>query len=212
MGLTNCQNDIFRKNWICCERSSLISIFDPLRIPDPIGLSMINNLFLMKITFYISILFTVGLMGCIGDQGATSDPTSKMAQSNPEMLAQAAAIGKVPTSIGLNFASGYWHIASGFNVEASGDFRSWDGTWLQMKPNHELIWGKNEVNLGSGAWGWNEGLEEITFISDTSKEFFIGEWKTNNKGDVYICIGNTANNPRSTQFKLVRRQSKIVSE
>jgi len=166
----------------------------------------------MKMTFYILVLCTLGLMTCTDESNTGSTTKQSMAKSNPEMLAQGAAIGKVPTSIGLNFASGYWHIASGFNVDTTGDFRSWDGTWLQMKPNHELVWGKNEEDLGHGAWGWDEGLEQITFISDTSKEFFIGEWKTTNKGDVYVCIGNTANNPRSTQFKLVRRQAKSVTK
>jgi len=166
----------------------------------------------MKLSSYFLFLFTLGLMMCTGEKGATSTAEKNMPKSNPEMLAKAAAIGKVPTSISLNFCSGYWHIASGFNVEKSGDFRAWDGTWLQMAPNHELVWGKNEEVLGHGAWGWDEGLEQITFISDTSREFFIGEWKTTNKGDVYVCIGNTANNSRSTQFKLVRRQAKTVTE
>jgi hypothetical protein len=165
----------------------------------------------MKLTSCI-ILFVFALLSCTDPSNTGSTPKQNKPTSNPELLAQGAAIGKVPTSISLNFCSGYWHIASGFNVEKSGDFRSWDGTWLQMKPNHELIWGKHEEDLGSGAWGWDEGLEQITFISDTSKAFFIGEWKTTNKGDVYVCIGNTANNPRSTQFKLVRRQAKSVSE
>ena len=166
----------------------------------------------MKVIYYTILLVTLSLMTCTDEQSSGSTTAQYMPKANPEMLAKAAAIGKVPTSISLNFCSGYWHIASGFNVKKSGDFRSWDGTWLQMKPNHELVWGKNEVDLGHGAWGWDEGLEQITFISDKSKEFFIGEWKTTNKGDVYVCIGNTANNPRSTQFKLVRRQAKTVSE
>ena len=166
----------------------------------------------MKEIFYILVVFVLGLMACGDGQSASSAAMANKPKSNPSMLAQGAAIGDVPTSIGLNFASGYWHIASGFNVDSLGDFRGWDGTWLQMKPDHELVWGKNEVDLGSGAWGWNEGLEEITFISDTSKEWFIGEWKTTNKGDIYVCIGNTTNNPRSTQFKLVRRQAKTVTE
>ena len=166
----------------------------------------------MKVIYYTIFLLTLSLMSCTDEKGSGSTAAQNIPKSNPEMLAKAASIGKVPTSIGLNFCSGYWHIASGFNVEKSGDFRSWDGTWLQMKPDHELTWGKNEAILGHGAWGWDEGLEQITFISDTSKEWFIGEWKTTNKGDVYVCIGNTANNSRSTQFKLVRRQAKSVSE
>lgn len=167
----------------------------------------------MRISFYIMLLSVIALMACGGGNGtASASGVSKMAKSNPQMLADAAAIGKVPTSIGLNFASGYWHIASGFNVDTLGDFRPYDGTWLQMMPDHELVWGKNENELGRGAWGWDEAQEYITFISDTSKEFFIGEWKTQNKGDVYVCVGNTPSNPRSTQFKIVRRQAKTVSE
>ncbi len=163
---------------------------------------------------FLFLLCCCTLLGIACDGGTSNSGTvaEKIAQSNPQMLAQAAAIGKVPTSIGLNFGSGYWHIASGFNVDSVGDFRAYDGTWLQMNEGHELVWGKMEKELGRGAWGWNEALEHIFFISDTSKEFFIGEWKTTNKGDVYVCIGNTPSNTRSTQFKLVRRQSKIVSE
>ena len=81
-----------------------------------------------------------------------------------------------------------------------------------MMPNHELVWGKQEQELGRGAWGWNEPNEYISFLSDTSHEFFIGEWRTTNKGDVYVCMGNTPSNSRSTQFKLVRRQAKTVTE
>jgi len=167
----------------------------------------------MRISFYIVFLLGVVLLACGGGNGpAGSSEINKMATSTPQMLKDAAAYGKVPTSIGLNFASGYWHIASGFNVDSLGDFRPYDGTWLQMMPNHELVWGKNEVELGRGAWGWDEAQEYIKFISDTSEEFFIGEWRTQNKGDVYVCVGNTPSNPRSTQFKIVRRQAKTVSE
>jgi len=145
----------------------------------------------MRVFVFILSCVCVLFMAC-GD-GPTTSQTSKttLPQSNPEMLAQAAAIGKVPTSIGLNFGSGYWHIASGFNVDSIGDFREYDGTWLQLNEGHELVWGKLDEELGRGAWGWNEALEYLYFISDTSKEFFIGEWQTTNKGDIYICIGST---------------------
>jgi len=153
------------------------------------------------------------LLACTESKvSAENSAAEKMATGSPALIAKAAAIGKIPTSIGLNFGSGYWHIASGFNVDSIGDFREYDGTWLQFKPNHELVWGKMEEDLGSGAWGWNEELQYLTMLSDTSKEFFIGEWKTNSKGDVYVCVGSTPNNPRSTQFKIVRRQSKTVAE
>lgn len=152
------------------------------------------------------------VISCGEVPSATTEGAISNSKSSPNLLAKGAAIGAVPTSVKLNFGSGYWHIASGFNVESTGDFKEYDGTWLQMNADHELVWGKLDEELGRGAWGWNEALEHLWFISDTSKEFFIGEWKTNNKGDIYICIGNTPSNPRSTQFKLVRRQSKSVSE
>lgn len=166
----------------------------------------------MRLGYIFYFIISMGVLSCIGEANQKANTTNSKHTSSPEMLADAAAIGKVPTSIGLNFASGYWHIASGFNVHKVGDFREWDGTWLQMMPNHELVWGKNEEELGRGAWGWNDAAQLITFISDSSKEWFFGEWNVNDNGDILICIGNTPKNSRSTQFKLVRRQAKTVSQ
>lgn len=166
----------------------------------------------MKITYYFLCFLALSILACTETASTEKKVEAPPSKTNAKLIEQAEAKGKVPTSININFASGYWHIASGFNVDSLGDFREYDGTWLQMMPNQELIWGRMNDELGRGAWGWNEPKEYLYFLADNSKEFFIGEWKTTNKGDVYVCVGSTPNNPRSTQFKLVRRQSKIVSE
>jgi len=168
----------------------------------------------MNIKHFSSLLFCVlfGMIACTSSTADSKVEQQQLAAVSRALIEKAAAIGRVPTSIEVNFGSGYWHIASGFNVDSIGDFRAYDGTWIQFKPHNELVWGRNNKDLGSGAWGWNEDKEYLTMLSDTSDEFFFGEWKTNSKGDVYVCVGSTPNNPRSTQFKIVRRQSKTVSE
>lgn len=123
-----------------------------------------------------------------------------------------ADVGKIPTSIEINFISGYWHIASGFNVDSIGDFRAYEGIWIDFRENNEFVWGIEDEDKEIGAWGWDEAKQYLYFFSDASKEFFIGEWAANNNGDVVVCVGSTPNNPRSTQFKLVRRHEKIITE
>lgn len=152
------------------------------------------------------------LLSCTGNK--TPDQKVSIGDSpiSEELRAKAQAVGKIPTSIEINFISGYWHIASAFNVSSLGDFKEYNGTWFDFRENNEFIWGRSGDEVGKGAWGWDEGNEYIYFFGELNTEFFMGEWQAKNNGDVVICIGSTPNNSRSTQFKLVRRHNKIITE
>ena len=108
--------------------------------------------------------------------------------------------------------SGFWHIASAFNVDSVGDFKPYDGTWFDFRENNEFIWGRYADEVGKGAWGWDEGKQYLYFFGEKHTEFFIGEWEAKNNGDIVVLIGSTPNNPRSTQYKIVRRHQKVISE
>ena len=163
----------------------------------------------MRASFFAIAVICNVFFNCINNP--TDNPVVLKPTVSEALKTKAANLGKVPTSIELNFKSGYWHIASGFNVDSLGDFRPYDGTWLKFRDNHEFTWGNKEEEKGYGAWGWDESKQYLTFLSD-EHAFFIGEWATNNNGDVVVCVGSTPNNPRSTQFKIVRRHQKVVSE
>jgi hypothetical protein len=161
-------------------------------------------------------LFLVLLSAC-GDTGKPKieaipvEGKGKMSVSQ-KTKQKATDIGRIPTSININFQSGYWHIASAFNVDSIGDFRPYEGVWIDFKENNEFVWGKGAEEKEMGAWGWDEPKQYLYFFSDSSREFFIGEWEAKNNGDVVICVGSTPNNPRSTQYKLVRRHEKVITE
>ncbi len=169
----------------------------------------------MKESILFILVFAALMSACGGstqnEGAAVSNGKSNLTLSD-QTRKRAADIGRIPTSIEVNFLSGYWHIASGFNVDSLGDFRPYDGVWLQFRENNEFVWGIGEEEKEMGAWGWDEPKQYLYFFADASKEFFIGEWEAKNNGDIVICVGSTPNNPRSTQFKLVRRHQKIVTE
>lgn len=168
----------------------------------------------MRGSILFMAIFAALVMSCggsTGSSGALSTGGQKLSLSDATRK-KAADIGKIPTSIQVNFESGYWHIASGFNVDTIGDFRPYEGVWFDFRQNNEFVWGIGEEDKEMGAWGWDEPKQYLYFYSDSSKEFFMGEWAANNNGDVVICVGSTPNNPRSTQFKLVRRHQKVITE
>ena len=159
----------------------------------------------------IILVFATILSSCNGS-GTVKDQAKPRFSVSDKIRKKASDIGRIPTSIELNFMSGYWHIASGFNVDSLGDFRPYDGTWIDFRENNEFMWGVAGEDKEMGAWGWDEEKQYLYFFSDASEAFFIGEWAANNNGDIVVCVGSTPNNPRSTQYKLVRRHQKIVSE
>lgn len=166
----------------------------------------------MRLSIVFVALFVVLMSACSGGEGAPAVEDKINFSVSDKTRKKATDIGKIPTSIEVNFKSGYWHIASGFNVDSLGDFRPYEGIWLDMRENNEFLWGVKGEERGMGAWAWDEPNQYLYFFADSNAEFFIGEWATNNNGDVVVCVGSTPNNPRSTQFKLVRRHEKIITE
>ncbi len=173
----------------------------------------------MRRSILLFTLFSVLLLACSGDvKTGQTKPTESNTGGNAKMsvsqatLQKAMDVGRIPTSINVNFQSGYWHIASAFNADSIGNFRPYEGIWIDFKENNEFVWGIKEEAKEMGAWGWDEPNQYLYFYSDSSQEFFMGEWEAKNNGDVVICVGSTPNNPRSTQYKLVRRHEKVITE
>ena len=172
----------------------------------------------------LPILF-LSLIGCSqtseNKETNASDKTSKVSsqasQAKDEvpdglkpLVEKAKSMGHTPTSIRLNFASGYWHLGAAVNTTEVGKNVGYEGIWFQMHDSHLLTVGKNSETLYQGAWAWDEEPQMLTFLAPLNDDWWLNEWKTINRGDLYVCMGNTPNNKRSTQFKLVRKQSKFV--
>ena len=129
-----------------------------------------------------------------------------------ELVKKAVARTKVPTSVKVNFGSGYWHLGGAVNTKEPGDRSGYEGIWFKLDENQLMTVGKNEKDLYKGAWTWDEEKQQITFMAPLKDDWWLNEWKTINRGDLYICMGNTERNAKSTQFKLVRKHQKVSAE
>ena len=137
---------------------------------------------------------------------------SNVPEGLQELVKKAVARAKVPTSVKVNFGSGYWHLGAAVNTKTPGDRSGYEGIWFKLDENQLMTVGQNEKDLYQGAWAWDEEKQQITFMAPMNEDWWLNEWKTINRGDLYICMGNTERNSKSTQFKLVRKQEKISKE
>jgi len=145
------------------------------------------------------------------DNATTADLTD-VPDGLKELVKKAVARAYVPTSVKANFGSGYWHLGAAVNTSKPGDRSGYEGIWFKLDENQLMTVGQNEKNLYQGAWTWDEEKAQITFMAPLQDDWWINEWKTINRGDLYICMGNTERNPKSTQFKLVRKHEKVTGE
>lgn len=155
---------------------------------------------------------TVATTNGTSNGNATGADLSEVPEGLKELVKKAVARAYVPTSVKTNFGSGYWHLGAAVNTQKPGDRSGYEGIWFKLDENQLMTVGQNEKDLYKGAWTWDEEKQQITFMAPLQDDWWINEWKTINRGDLYICMGNTERNPKSTQFKLVRKHQKVTPE
>jgi len=145
---------------------------------------------------------------------ATQTTASTSTAPAPAKTAIEAAQRKsnVSASTKQNMTTGYWHIGGAVNVPVKNEkgTEGYVGKWLKFNPDMSFIYGIDGDDKYTGTWLFNEEGEYITIQSDEKDAFFANEWKAKQLGDIVLLLGNTPNNAKGGQIKLVRQNTKII--
>ncbi len=142
-----------------------------------------------------------------------STTTSSSAPAPPKAAVEAAqSKSNVSASTKQNMTTGYWHIGGAVNVPVENEkgTEGYVGKWLKFNPDMSFVYGIDGDDKYTGTWLFNEDGEYITIQSEAKDAFFANEWKAKQIGDIVLLLGNTPNNPKGGQIKLVRKNTKII--
>lgn len=144
--------------------------------------------------------------------GTTTAQTSTAPAPAKAAIEAAQSKSNVSASTKQNMTTGYWHIGGAVNVPVKSEkgTEGYVGKWLKFNPDMSFIYGIDGEDKYTGTWLFNEDGEYITIQSDKEDAFFANEWNTKQIGDIVLLLGNTPNNPKGGQIKLVRQNTKII--
>ncbi len=160
------------------------------------------------------ICFTLICFFSCQTEQANTKTSSSAVQENQTTKASAPTADlpknqKASASTAANLSMGYWHMGGAVNT-TEGDFK-YEGCWFKFNKEQTFVYGKDETDVSSGTWIFDENTEYITLKGEPSKPgYFLNEFKCRQIGDIILLTGNTPNNPRGTQIKLVRKDTKVI--
>ncbi len=86
---------------------------------------------------------------------------------------------------------------------ATSPAEEYQGRWFHLKSNNTFDSGKWQEKNNSGKWNYDATNQIIQLHFDNSEP--IGnEWKIQGQGEEMVWLGNTPNNKRGIQMKLLR--------
>ncbi|MFK8101669.1 MAG: hypothetical protein AB8G15_04065, partial [Saprospiraceae bacterium] len=94
---------------------------------------------------------------------------------------------------------GMWSYAG--VVGGEGAKEKFAGRWIQFKGDGTFESGIWEEKNNQGHWYADPDTKIIKIAYDKGEEIH-GEWRVQGGGDTMIWLGNTPNNPKSTQIKM----------
>ena len=167
----------------------------------------------MRIIYLFSFCILL-LCACNNEKTNTTTSTSTTTPSTEAIsvskpVAAVPANGKASASTLQNLSTGFWHIGGAVNTTEGG--KRYDGEWLQFTKEQTYVYGKDEKEMASGTWIFDEKNEYITLKGKPGEEaFYLHEFQCKQIGDIVLLLGNTPNNERGTQIKLVRQDTKTI--
>lgn len=165
---------------------------------------------------YILFFCSLFQLACDSNKSNPSDalkPTQETAitpKKEDSTKAQAAQKeGKASASTLQNLSTGFWHIGGAVNTSEGG--KGYVGEWIQFAKDQTYVFGKDGENLSNGVWIFDEDNEFITLKDDNNPEaYYAHQFQCKQLGDIILLLGNTPNNKRGTQIKLVRQDAKVI--
>ncbi len=157
---------------------------------------------MQKIIMLFSLILIFSCNPSKTKQATSTNETQKEAKVDPSILASPSTM--------LNMTTGYWHIGGAISSAIKGGKEGYTGKWLKFLDDMTFIAGKDEKDLFKGTWRYDDDHDLITLRSKESKAYFLNEWRAKVVGDIIILIGNTPQNLKGGQIKLVRADTKMV--
>lgn len=165
--------------------------------------------------FPILLLCMSLFFACKNDNSTATKTTAVQSETPAPTVAPAATqaaqkAGKASASTAQNLSTGYWHIGGTVNTDKKGK-GGYDGEWFQFNKDQSFIYGKDTQQIATGTWIFDETNEYITFKGKAGEEaYYLYEFQCKQVGDIILLLGNTPNNPRGMQIKLVRQDTKVI--